>query len=150
MKTRLFLSILLLGASLSALAAKVTSSDRISKEVPLDLGGSFWIDATVGNIEIIGAEGPNLQLIAVKNVIADDRNALEEGRELTQISIEGDQAVRIVHTIVPPARNPHWTSSVSYVLRVPRYCHVKIASKAADRIHVVNMIANVAIKSFNG
>jgi DUF4097 and DUF4098 domain-containing protein YvlB len=135
---------------LSAFAAKVTSSDKITKEIPLDLGGSFWIDATAGNIEIIGAEVPNLQMVATKTVIADDRNALEEGREQTQISIEGDQAVRLLHTIAPPARNPRWSSSVSYVLRVPRYCHVRVASKSADRIRIANMIANVTVKSFNG
>lgn len=139
-----------LAASLTAAGANLTSSEKIVKEIPLDLGGSFWITAAAGNIEVVGAEVPNVQMTAVKNLIADSPAALEDAREQTQISIEGDQAVRLVRTIVPGTRSPHWSSSITYTLRVPRYCHVKISSKSAERIRVANIVANVSVKSFNG
>ena len=36
----------------NAVAAGVTLTDRISKEIPLNIAGSFWIDNPVGSIEI--------------------------------------------------------------------------------------------------
>src|SRR5438045_5703767 len=150
MRPRFLYLAVFFAASLSALGGNLTSSEKIVKDIPLDLGGSFWITAANGNIEIIGAEVPNVQMTAIKNVVAVDRAALDEGREQTQISIEGDQAVRLIRTIVPGVRNPRWSSTIAYTLRVPRYCHIKVASKAAERIRVANIVANVTVKAFNG
>ena len=42
----------------NAVAAGVTLTDRISKEIPLYIAGSFWIDNPVGSIEIYGSDLP--------------------------------------------------------------------------------------------
>jgi DUF4097 and DUF4098 domain-containing protein YvlB len=144
-------AVLLLVATTVAYGANgVSSSEKIVKEIPLDLAGSFWIDNPTGDIDIIGSDTPNITMTAVKIVYASDRAALDEGRDATQISIEGDAAVRLVRTVAPAVRNPRWSSKVTYSLRVPRWVHVKVASKSADRIRVSGIIGNVTIKGFNG
>jgi DUF4097 and DUF4098 domain-containing protein YvlB len=137
-------------ASLNASGANVTSSEKIVKEIPLGIAGSFWIDNPTGDIEIIGSDDLNVAMVAVKKVVAVDHTALEEGRDATQISIEGDASVRLVRTVVPSVRSPRWSSSVAYTLRVPRWTHVKVASKSAGRVRVANIVGNVAVKGFNG
>jgi DUF4097 and DUF4098 domain-containing protein YvlB len=137
-------------ASLNASGGNVTSSEKIVKEIPLGIAGSFWIDNPTGDIEVVGSDAPNVSLVAIKKVVAVDRAALEEGRDATQISIEGDAAVRLVRTVVPSVRTARGSARVAYTLRVPRWAHVKVASKSAERVRVANIVGNVAVKGFNG
>jgi DUF4097 and DUF4098 domain-containing protein YvlB len=137
-------------ASLGARAADLVSNEKIERQIPLSQAGSLFIDNPSGDIEVLGTELPNVAMIAVKKVIAVDRAALDEGRDATQISIEGDMSVRTVRTVSPAARNPRWSSSIAYTLRVPRWIHVSINSKAAGRLRVANIVGNVTVKGFNG
>jgi DUF4097 and DUF4098 domain-containing protein YvlB len=150
MRLRHSFSAVALLLAFGASGANLTSNERIVKEIPLDLAGSFWVENPSGDIDIVGTDRPNIGMTAIKSVVAVDKAALEEGRDATQISIEGDSAIRLVRTAVPAIRNPRWSSKVNYTLRVPRWVHIKIASKSADRIRVANMIGNVAVKGFNG
>ncbi len=134
----------------SSVARNVTVTDRLTKELPLEIAGSFWIDNPVGSIEIVGADGPGLTVTLVKTITAVDRQALKEGREQTGVSFEGDQNVRLIRTILPPMRGDRWNCTVSYSVRVPRTVHVKVAAKYADHIRVANISGNVTVKSFNG
>lgn len=148
-RTSLFAVVLLL-ASLDARGADLVSNEKIVKEITLGIAGTLFIDNPSGDIEVIGSDAPNVGMVAIKKVIAVDKAALEEGRDATQISIEGDSGGRYVRTAVPAIRNPRWSSSISYTLRVPRWVHVNINSKAAGRLRVANIIGNVTVKGFNG
>src|SRR5258708_206353 len=151
MRSKVFIysaaSVLLMTAN--AFAAKVSATDRFSKEATLEIGSTLWVDNPIGNIEIIGTENPGLFVAVTRTVTGDDRTALAEAREQTVIALEGDRNVRFLRTIYPQKPTP-WTSSVSYVIRVPRTIHVRIAAKLAGRIRVTNIAGNVTIKSFTG
>ncbi|HEX9501505.1 MAG TPA: hypothetical protein VGA10_07630, partial [Thermoanaerobaculia bacterium] len=142
-------SVLLIAAN--AFAAKLSSTDRLSKEIPLEVGGTLWVDNPIGNIEILGTDKPGLFVVASRTVNADDRTALAEGREQTVISFEGDRNVRFIRTIYPQTPGAaRWTSSVTYSIRVPRTVHIRVAAKLADRIRITNIGGNVTVKSFMG
>jgi len=152
MRSRAFIcsaaGVLLIAAN--AFAAKSSSTDRFTRELPLEIGGTLWVDNPIGNIEIIGVDKPGMSVAVSRTVTGDDRTALAEGREQTVISFEGgDRNTRFVRTIYPavPAR---WTSTVSYVIRVPRTVHVRVAAKLAERVRIANIAGNVTVKSFTG
>jgi DUF4097 and DUF4098 domain-containing protein YvlB len=134
----------------NSFAADVTVKERLTKELPLEIAGTLWIDNPVGNIEIVGSDVNGLVVTALKTTTGADRAALEEGREQTVVSFEGDRNVRLIRTILPAVRTSRWSSSVSYTLRVPRTIHVRVAAKIAERIRVANINGNVTVKSFSG
>jgi len=131
-------------------AGNPTMTERLVKDIPLEVGGTLWIDNPVGSIDIVGGDTPNMVARVTKTTTGADAAALAEAREQTVISFEGDRNVRLIRTILPPTRPTRWTSTVSYTLRVPRTVHVRVASKIADRIRVANINGNVTVKTFNG
>jgi DUF4097 and DUF4098 domain-containing protein YvlB len=152
MRSKVFIysaaSVLLIAAN--AFAAKLSSTDRFSKELPLEIGGTLWVDNPVGNIEITGTENPGLIVVVSRTITGDDRTALAEGREQTVISFEGARNTRFVRTIYPQTPVGRWNSSVTYSIRVPRTVHIRVAAKLAERIRVANIGGNVTVKSFAG
>ncbi|HUJ16015.1 MAG TPA: DUF4097 family beta strand repeat-containing protein [Thermoanaerobaculia bacterium] len=136
--------------SANAFAATFTKTETFTKNLPLEIVDSVWIDNPVGNIEIEGGDSPGLVGKFSKTVTGDSDAALKEGMEQTAISFEGDRNVRLIRTILPRVANEHWTSVVSYTLRVPRTVHVKIAAKLAGRIRVANISGNVTVNTFAG
>ncbi|HLJ74612.1 MAG TPA: DUF4097 family beta strand repeat-containing protein, partial [Thermoanaerobaculia bacterium] len=132
----------------NAFAGKITRSETLHKDLPLDVIDSLWVDNPLGSVEVIGTDTPGLVATIVRTVTADDASSLKEGFDDTVVSFEGDRNVRLVRTILPRTAHEHWTSTVSYSLRVPRTVHVKIASKLAGRIRVANIAGNVTVTSF--
>jgi DUF4097 and DUF4098 domain-containing protein YvlB len=152
MRSKLFIcsaaGVLLIAAN--AFAARSSSTDRFTRELPLEIGGTLWVDNPIGNIEIIGTDKPGMSVAVSRTVTGDDRTALAEGREQTVISFEGgDRNTRFVRTIYPAVLT-RWTSTVSYVIRVPRTVHVRVAAKLAERVRIANIAGNVTVKSFTG
>ncbi len=135
----------------NGVAAKPAAvTERLVQELPLEIAGSLWIDNPFGSIEIVGSDLPGMAVTVLKTSSGDDRAALEDAREQTVVSFEGDRNVRLVRTIVPSVRSARWRSSVSYTLRVPRTVHVRVGAKWADRIRIANISGNVTVKSFDG
>lgn len=130
-------------------AANQSAATRFTKEYTLDIGGEFWVDNPIGDIEIIGIDEPGLKITAVKNMIGADAAALKEASEETQLTIDGDQRVRVIRTVLPAVRN-RWSSSVMYSVRIPRTVNVKVASHTSQRIRIVNIAGNVTVKNVNG
>lgn len=152
MRSRLSIVCAAVGLSIAvnAAAANVSVSDTITKNLPLEIGGSFWIDNPVGDIEIVGTGKSGVSVTATRTIIAVDRDALKEGQEQTVISFEGDRNVRLIRTIIPVVRTSEWGSRVSYIVRVPRTVHVRVAAKYAKNIHIINIMGNVTVKSITG
>jgi DUF4097 and DUF4098 domain-containing protein YvlB len=131
-------------------AANQTASEKIVRDIPLGISASLFVDNPAGSIDVVGTDVPNVSLTAIKTVVAVDKTALQEGLDATQISIEGNPTTCLVRTVLPAVRTPRWGATVAYTLRLPRWVHIQIVSKSAERIHVVNMIGNVIVKGFNG
>ncbi|PYQ52120.1 MAG: hypothetical protein DMF59_05835 [Acidobacteria bacterium] len=152
MRSRIFIycATIALLASTNAVAANVAVTERLIKDLSLENDGTLWIDNAIGNIDVVGSDVANMGVTVFKTTTAVDRAALDEGREQTVISFEGNQSSRLVRTILPGVLSPRWTSAVSYVIRVPRTTHIRIATRRADRIHIANISSDVTVKSFAG
>jgi hypothetical protein len=134
----------------SLLAANVTATSITTKEYPLNIGGTFYLENVYGNVEIIGDNSPRVLVMATQVATATDAAALNEARQQTQITVSGDANSRSVRTVFPVIRPSNWSSAVNYVVRVPRTVHVKINSGSAERVTVTNIIGNVTVKAFRG
>lgn len=145
-----FIAALVALAAWNAAAANQTATEKIVRDIPLGISASLFVDNPAGSIDVVGTDVPNVSLTAIKTIVAVDKAALQEGLDATQISIEGNPSTCLVRTVVPPARSPRWSATVAYTLRLPRWVHIQIVSKSAERIHVVNMIGNVIVRGFNG
>ena len=130
--------------------AGVTATETFIQEFSLGIGGSFWLDDPLGNVEIIGVDGPGMIVTAVKITNGTDKGSVDEGRKLTQVSVGGDAGQREVRTISPEVSHPRWISYVSYSIRVPRTVHVTLNVGTADVVRVVNIVGNVIVKNVNG
>jgi DUF4097 and DUF4098 domain-containing protein YvlB len=131
-------------------AAPVSFNERYSRDMPLEISGTLWVDNPYGNIEIMGSDLPGMVILVSKTIVADDRAALDEGREQTVITFEGDRNTRFLRTVYPRNQSTHWSTTVNYSIRVPRTIHVRVAGKVAEHIRVANISGNVTVKSFSG
>ena len=141
---------LLLATTHVALAADFAATDRFSKELTLDVGGSFLIENPYGSVEVIGADGPGLTIMAQKVVRGVDKAAIDEGRAQTDMALGGDARFRVIKSVLPAVRSTRWSSAINYQIRVPRTVHVKIGTHSSERVRVVNIVGNVFIKNVNG
>jgi DUF4097 and DUF4098 domain-containing protein YvlB len=152
MKTTRFLPAAMVLLALPLGAAQTTFVDRpITKTYPLDIAGTFWIDNPEGTIEITGGDGASTTITAVRTTTAVDRDAMAEARANTTLDYQcNTPQMCFVRTIVPALHSRKWLSSVKWVVTVPRTVHVRISAKAAEAIHVTNIMGNVTVKSFTG
>src|SRR6266849_598699 len=149
LKAPIYCAAIALLAAANVAAKDVTLTERYSRDLPLEVGGSLWVDNPIGNIEITGSDASGFAVVVTKMATGPDRAAAQEGLDQTAINFEGDRNVRLLHTIYPPVRG-RWVSSVTYVIRVPRTIHVRIAAKVAGHIRVANISGNVTVRSFEG
>ena len=153
MKSKLHIAVTLLAAAIVATegkAANLSATERLTKELPLNIDGSFAIDNPFGNVEIVGSDQPGLSITIVKMTSGVDKAAVQDAREQTQIVLGGDERMRVIRTVLPAVRPSRWSSNVSYTIRVPRSVHVKVSSNSAERIHIANISGNVTVKNFAG
>jgi DUF4097 and DUF4098 domain-containing protein YvlB len=143
-------AVLVTAAAAFAQQQGVTRTQRYDQNFSLGPGGTFVIENPLGNIDILGTDDANVTAVLAKTVIAVDKEAGEEGWTQTRFSITGDENTRIVKVLLPAVRKKKWTSSVAWVLRVPRSVHVKVHSGASDRVRVANIRGNVFVKNVNG
>lgn len=127
--------------------AGVMIKEPQSHELPISVSGSFWIDNPVGSIEISGRDGERALVTATKTVYAADRSTLDDAREQCTVSLEGDEKVRLVRTLVTQIPNAH--CSITYAVQLPRSVDLKIGAKAGD-VRVTGMSGSVTVKNFTG
>lgn len=131
-------------------AVNVMSKRQFNQQWALAPGGAIEVNNAFGNIEIVGSDQPDVLAVVTKTIIGVDEKALEEGSDQTELRVGGDDRIRIVNTINPAGRNPRWSSTVDYVLRVPRAVHVRVKASTSARIRVANVRGNVTITTFTG
>lgn len=131
-------------------AQVVARTERYDKNFTLGAGGTFVIDNPIGNIDIIGTDDAGVTAAIAKTVSAADKDAGLEGWKLTEILFGGNETTRMLRSKLPAVRTKKWSSSVSWVIKVPRSVHVRVNAGMGDRIRVANIRGNVFIKNVNG
>ncbi|HEV8661380.1 MAG TPA: DUF4097 family beta strand repeat-containing protein [Thermoanaerobaculia bacterium] len=150
LRTHIAAATLLLTCALPAWA-QFGSNESVTRELPIRIGGTFVLENTSGDIDLVGTDDTKVVVTAEKSVRALDKASLEDGRDQTQLAFLGDARILFIKTIVPPIHSGRWTSGIKYVVRVPRTVNIKIVStNNANRIHVADMRGNVVVNSFNG
>ena len=137
-------------AMAGAAGASVIVTDQWRNEFAINAGGTLVIDNSVGNIDVVAGNGTKILVTSDRTIRAADNSLVAEARLQTQQAVGGDEKVRILRTVVPPGRNARWTSSVSYVVKVPYNINVKIGSVISERIRVAGVRGGVSIKNMNG
>jgi len=150
MKTTRNLIILSLFCAASAWAATFGGTETTKVDLPIEPDGSVWIENPIGNIDVVGTDDNFVTCVAQKIVRGVDDAAVAEAREQTQVLTSGDTRIRAFKTQLPPLRSARWSSSVNFIIRVPKSVLVKIGSQSAERIHVANLTRSVTVKSTNG
>jgi DUF4097 and DUF4098 domain-containing protein YvlB len=150
-RTHVIAATLLLGCAWTA-AAELVSTERATRELPIYLGGTFVLENTAGDIDLMGTDDAKVVISIEKTVHAVDKVALEDGVQHTLVRFGGDETTRLVQTLLPPPvmRTGRWLSAVKYTIRVPRTVHVRIVTTSATHISVTDIRGNVFIKSFDG
>ena len=145
---RLLAAGFILFCATSASAAQVMKTERVTRELPIYIGGTLVVDNPIGDIDIVGTDDTKVVFAAEKNVHAVDQTALVEGLEQTQVVLGGDGTARLIKTLLPPVRIG-WESGIRYIVRVPRTVHVNVTSGILSHIRISDMRATVSVKSMN-
>src|SRR5258708_363837 len=132
------------------LGATFATSNRVVREFPIDPTGSVWIDNPFGSIDVIGGDGNMVSVTVDRVITAPDAVTMKEASDNIGLSFEGDTKVRLMRTLLPPARNARWTVAVNYVVRLPHSINVKIGSKLAEHIRVSHVNGTVTVNGFCG
>jgi len=145
-----YLTALVVVATAATAGASVIVTDQWRNEYAISAGGTLVIDNTAGNVEVVAGNVTKIFVTCERTIRAGDNVVASEARSQTQQAVGGDEKVRILRTVVPPGRNARWSSSVSYVVRVPGNINVKIGTEFSESIRVSGVRGSVAIKNMNG
>lgn len=129
----------------------VEKTIRAQRTYSLDPGGTFVLDNPVGDIEITGANVPEIQATIVTTISAPDEAGFQEALRQSGLVTGGDSKTRVVRTAAVSAnyRKRPWALSVRWSVRVPISAGVRILSNSSS-IKVSNLLGNVNIRNFNG
>lgn len=147
MRTRVIFQLLAVcGVAMTAHAATQMAKEPQTRELPMAMFGSFWIENPLGSIDVTGVDGDRVVVTAVKTVFAADKSTLKTALEQCTIGWEGDERVRLIRTIARPVANSRCT--VDYTIRMPRTSDLKIAGRSGE-VRIQNMNGSVTVKSYN-
>jgi DUF4097 and DUF4098 domain-containing protein YvlB len=144
--------ILVLAATLTgatALAKELVKTDVFRKELTISAAGSVLVNNLNGSVEVTGTDEAKVLLVSEKTVRGVDQDAIEEGRQMTELRMAGDEKGYRFTTIVPAFHGPRWSSSVKYTVRVPRTIDVTVMSVSGERIHISDIRGNVTISTLH-
>lgn len=131
-------------------AANVVSKRQYNQQWTLAPGGALEVNNAFGNITIVGSDEADVEAAVTKTIVGVDEKAVAEGDDRTELRVGGDDRLRIVNTVNPLGRNPRWSATVDYTLRVPRAVHVRVNASTAALIRVAGVRGNVHVTTFSG
>ena len=137
-------------ACASLVAAPVSHTERFVRDFPMEAGGSLWIENPIGNVDVVGSDQQGISVSVVKVVAAPESASLKEGREQTQILMEGDNKTRVIRTVITGTHASKWKSNVAYVIRVPHASQVHVNGNMGEHIKITNIASTVTVKNVNG
>ena len=132
------------------IAAPLSHTERFVRDFPMEAGAALWVENPIGNVDVVGSDQHGVSISVVKVVGAPDSDSLKEGREQTQILMEGDANSRVIRTVVTGTRESRWKSNVAYVIRVPRASQVHVKGNMGEHIKVSSIAGAVTVKNVNG
>ena len=133
-------------------ASVVRKTVKAERKYSLDPGGTFVLDNPLGDVEIIGANVPEIQATVVTTITAADDAAFQEALRHSGLLLGGDSKTRIVRTAAVPAiyRQTPWSVSANWTIRIPRTASVRLTSYSSRIIRISNLLGNVRVNNFNG
>src|SRR5262249_39961564 len=130
-------------------AEPVKKSFRADRRFPIGPGATLVVDNPVGNIEIVGSDGTDIEATTVTTITAANAAALEDGHRRTESITGGDPRQRLLKTVLP-VDHESWDSSVDWTVKVPRTTNITVLSQVSNRVRVMNIAGNVHVKNFAG
>ena len=152
MKIRGLAAVVFLASCGAAFAANnVARTFRVEEQFPLVPNGTLVLENGIGDIEIVGADMDGVAVDVLKTVVAREEAGLEEGRNLTELVVGGNEYTRVLRAQMGKGpRSKSWGSTVTWRVRVAKTASVRVSSTSSSRVRVANMRGNVFISNFNG
>jgi DUF4097 and DUF4098 domain-containing protein YvlB len=152
MITRLLIAVIVFSVAGDGYAQGVKKAMRAERKYALDPGGTFILENPVGDIDVTGANIPEVEANIVTTITALDEAGFQEGQRHAGLVEGGDNKTRVVRAAAVPVnlRQRPWSVSVRWTIRVPRSASVRIVSGSSGAIRIANVLGNVNIKNFNG
>lgn len=151
MRTRALFAVLVLSAGAAFAQKPVQRSVVLVQKFAIETGGSFVLDNPAGNIDITGADVPEVEATITKILTGKDSASLDEAAKLTTLVIGGNAKTRTARmAIASPTQPKAWSANVHWSVRVPRKTSLRIASTASQRIRVTGVGGHVRVRNFNG
>ncbi|HKR66102.1 MAG TPA: DUF4097 family beta strand repeat-containing protein [Thermoanaerobaculia bacterium] len=132
-----------------AYAQTAKKTFRADQRFPIAQGGTLVLENPVGNIEISGSDGAEIEATTITTITAASAAGIDEGHHHTANLVGGDARTRVLKTVVAATRNG-WDSNVDWIVRVPRSTNVTVLSQTSRRIGVTNVAGNVRVKNVTG
>lgn len=155
MKIRSFIAVFVITAGGAAYAQQqqqpLRKTIRATQRFALAPGGTFVLENPIGNVDVAGTDGPDVEATIVTNFIAQNQQAMDEAVKNTGLQIGSDPRTRLVRmSIGAYAQKKPWSAEAHWVIRLPRNASVRILSTAIGRIRVNDVNGSVRVKNFNG
>jgi DUF4097 and DUF4098 domain-containing protein YvlB len=149
MKNRVFIAAAVFAVSGLAYAQPMTKTFRADGRFTIAPGGTLILENAVGNVEIVGSDGTEVEATTLTTVTGLGAAAIDEGHRRTITLVGGDARTRVLRT---SATTDHkdWDVSVDWSVKVPRTTNVSVLSQVSRRIGVMNIAGNVHVKNFAG
>lgn len=149
MKKRVFIAAVVFAVSRLAFAQPMTKTFRADGRFTIAPGGTLVLENAVGNIEISGSDGTEVEATTITTVTGLGAAAIEEGRRRTNVLVGGDTRTRVLRSNIS-ADHKEWDVSVDWTVKIPRTTNVTVLSQMSRRIGVMNVAGNVHVKNFAG
>jgi hypothetical protein len=152
MINRLLIALIVFSVAGDGYAQGVKKAMRAERKYTLDPGGTFILENPIGDIEITGANIPDIEASIVTTIAAADEAAFQEAQRHAGLLEGGDSKTRVVRTTAVPVnyRQRPWSVSVRWSVRLPRSASVRVVSYSSGTIQIANILGDVNIKNFNG
>lgn len=152
MKTRTLIAVIVLAVSGAQAQGAVRKVIQSEQKFAVARGGAFVLENAIGNVDVVGADVPNVQATVATVIVAENAAAVDDARRQVGLIVGGDDNVRVVRTTMPPPgrEKRNWSAEVTWNVRVPRMTSVRVLSSSNSRIRISNLNGNVHIKNFNG
>ncbi|NIT55064.1 MAG: DUF4097 family beta strand repeat protein [Aliifodinibius sp.] len=151
--------ILLFLVSVIALSQANTLEEVVKRQMDFVSGGKLTVKNVNGRVTVEAWDKEEVYMEAVKQVKTDDRDKAQKAMERLEIIIEQSQDEIYIQSRHPRSSGEsgffdwlfgdHTSTNVSYSLRVPRSCHLRISSTNGT-IAVMEVTGNMSLKTTNG
>lgn len=155
MRETLYRTALIGALALGAANAWAAPQPKVLKQTlphkgPIDPRGSLVIDNAIGSVMVIGTDESVLDIVATRVIRGVDDAAIEDGKRNTIFGLEGNPQAYLLRSRIGASRDNRWTSSVSFVVKIPRSVDVRISSHSGEGISVSNLSGSLIVKNVNG